>query len=107
MPFFRSHYSKDLHTEITLDIKSLSKLFSRLSSPDVDAVLPEPRSIPESAFLRRCSTSGRRIGHKIPHGDHGIKIIHGKHHRVFSDAEEAELADLIVNEFIVPGKQFI
>jgi hypothetical protein len=35
------------------------------------------------------------------------KEIHGKHHRVFSDAEEAGLADVIVNEFIVPGKQFI
>jgi hypothetical protein len=35
------------------------------------------------------------------------KDIRERHHRVFSDAEEAALPDLIVNEFIVPGKQFI
>jgi hypothetical protein len=35
------------------------------------------------------------------------KNIHGKHHRVFSDAEEAEVADLIVNEFTALKKEFI
>jgi hypothetical protein len=35
------------------------------------------------------------------------KEIPGKHHRVSSDAEESKPVGLIVNEFIVPGKQFI
>jgi hypothetical protein len=45
--------------------------------PDVDALFLEPRSIPKSTSFRRCSTSGRRIYHKIPHGDRGIKRIAG------------------------------
>jgi hypothetical protein len=77
MPFFRSYYSKDLHTEIKRDLKPLSKLFSRLSSPDGHVILLEPRSIPESTCLRRCSTSERRISHKIPPGDRGIKRFTG------------------------------
>jgi hypothetical protein len=32
---------------------------------------------------------------------------HGRHHRVFSDEEEAEIVEEIVRNYIVPGRQFI
>jgi hypothetical protein len=33
--------------------------------------------------------------------------VHGAHHRIFTDADEAELAQVIVTEYIGKGRQFI
>jgi hypothetical protein len=36
-----------------------------------------------------------------------VKEIHGKHHHVFTDEEEAELVIEIIDRYILPGRQFI